>query len=86
VFPKLGHKPLDKRLAPEAIKALKPLAAKGNLETTRKIISHLNNVMNHAVNTGILHHNPLSGTRSAELTRNFICFFVFIKLYPDKYF
>jgi len=65
VFPKLGHRPIDKVLAPEAIEALKPLAAKGNLETTGKIIGHLNNVMNHAVNTGILHHNPLSGIRSA---------------------
>jgi len=65
VFPKLGHRPIDKILAPEAIEALKPLAAKGNLETTGKIIGHLNNVMNHAVNTGILHHNPLSGIRSA---------------------
>ncbi len=65
LFPKLGHRPIDKILAPEAIEALKPLAAKGNLETTGKIIGHLNNVMNHAVNTGILHHNPLSGIRSA---------------------
>jgi integrase len=68
VFPKLGHRPIDKILAPEAIEALKPLAAKGNLETTGKIIGHLNNIMNHAVNTGILHHNPLSGIRSAFQT------------------
>lgn len=68
VFPKLGHRPIDKILAPEAIEALKPLAAKGNLETTEKIIGHLNNVMTHAVNTGILHHNPLSGIRSAFQT------------------
>jgi integrase len=68
VFPKLGHRPIDKILAPEAIEALKPLAAKGNLETTGKIIGHLNNIMTHAVNTGILHHNPLSGIRSAFQT------------------
>ncbi|MFT5852169.1 MAG: integrase, partial [Colwellia sp.] len=68
VFPKLGHRPIDKILAPEAIDALKPLAAKGNFETTGKIIGHLNNVMNHAVNIGILHHNPLSGIRSAFQT------------------
>jgi integrase len=65
VFPKLGHRPIDKILAPEAIEALKPLAAKGNLETTGKIIGHLNNIMTHALNTGILLHNPLSGIRSA---------------------
>jgi len=44
------------------------LPAKGNFETTGKIIGHLNNVMNHAVNIGILHHNPLSGIRSASQT------------------
>ncbi|MFT5756327.1 MAG: integrase [Alteromonadaceae bacterium] len=65
VFPKLGNRPIDKISAPEAIDALKPLAAKGNLETTGKIIGHLNNIMTHAVNTGVLHHNPLSGIRSA---------------------
>jgi len=68
VFPRLGHRPIDKILAPEAIEALKPLAAKGNLETTGKIIGHLNNIMTHAVNTGILHHNPLTGIRSAFQT------------------
>jgi integrase len=65
VFPKLGHRPIDKILAPEAIEALKPLAAKGNLETTGKIIGYLNNIMTHALNTGILQHNPMSGIRSA---------------------
>ena len=69
VFPKLGHRPIDKILAPEAIEALKPLAAKGNLETTGKIIGHLNNIMTHAVNTGMLHHNPLTGIRSAFQTK-----------------
>ena len=65
VFPKLGHRPIDKILAPEVIEALKPLAAKGNLETTGKVIGHLNNIMTHALNTGILQHNPLTGIRSA---------------------
>jgi len=29
VFPKIGHRPIDKLLAPEVISVLKPLAAKG---------------------------------------------------------
>jgi integrase len=65
VFPKLGHRPIDKLLAPEVINALKPLAAKGSLETTSKIIGNLNEVMRFAVNTGLLHHNSLAGIRSA---------------------
>lgn len=65
VFPKLGHRPIDKILAPEAINVLKPLAARGSLETTSKLVGTINEVMRHAVNTGLLHHNSLAGIRSA---------------------
>jgi len=65
VFPKIGHRPIDKLLAPEVISVLKPLAAKGSLETTSKVIGHINEVMRYAVNTGLLHHNSLAGIRSA---------------------
>lgn len=65
VFPKLGHRPIDKLLAPEVISVLRPLAAKGTLETTSKIIGSINEVMRFAVNTGLLHHNSLAGIRSA---------------------
>jgi integrase len=65
VFPKLGHRPIDKLLAPEVIGVLKPLAAKGTLETTSKIIGNINEVMRFAVNTGLLHHNSLAGIRIA---------------------
>jgi integrase len=65
VFPSLGHRPIDKILAPEAIKSLKPLSAKGSLETTSKLIGYLNEIMNFAVNTGLLHHNSLSGIKAA---------------------
>ena len=65
VFPKIGHRPIDKLLAPEVIKALNPLAAKGSLETLQKVIGNINEIMKHAVNTGRIHHNPLSGIRSA---------------------
>jgi integrase len=68
LFPKIGHRPIDKLLAPEVIKVLKPLAGKGSLETLHKIIGHLNEVMKHAVNTGRIHHNPLAGIRSAFKT------------------
>lgn len=65
VFPKMGHRPIDKLLAPEVIGVLKPLAAKGSLETISKIIGHINEIMRYAVNTGLLHHNSLAGIRSA---------------------
>lgn len=65
IFPKIGHRPIDKLLAPEVISVLKPLAAKGSLETISKVIGHINEVMRYAVNTGLLHHNSLAGIRSA---------------------
>lgn len=65
LFPKLSHKPIDQINAPETIAVLKPLAAKGSLETTNKIIGHLNELMIHAVNTGTIHHNPLAGIKAA---------------------
>jgi integrase len=65
LFPSIGHRPIDKILAPEVIKALKPLASKGSLETLHKVIGHLNEVMKHAVNTGRIHHNSLAGIGAA---------------------
>jgi integrase len=65
LFPKIGHRPIDKLLAPEVIKVLKALANKGSLETLHKVIGHLNEIMKHAVNTGRIHHNPLTGIRAA---------------------
>ena len=64
----IGHRPIDKITAPETIKALEPLAAKGSLELTSKIIGYLNEIMTHAVNTGLLNHNPLAGIRAAFKT------------------
>ena len=65
IFPVLAHRPIDKILAPEAIAVLKPLAAKGSLETTSKLIGYLNEIMTFAVNTGLLHHNSLAGIKAA---------------------
>ncbi|MGJ8693751.1 MAG: tyrosine-type recombinase/integrase [Thalassotalea sp.] len=65
VFPQLGHRPIDKISAPETIQTLKVLAARGSLETVDKIIGHLNELMNFAVNTGVVHANPLSGIKAA---------------------
>ncbi|MBA6234069.1 MULTISPECIES: integrase domain-containing protein [unclassified Colwellia] len=68
ILPSLGHRPIDRITAPEAIKILEVLAAKGSLELTSKIIGYLNEIMIHAVNTGLLLHNPLAGIRAAFKT------------------
>lgn len=59
LFPSLGDKPIAKITAPAAIKALEPLAAKGSLETTAKLISYFNGVMIKAIHLGFISDNPL---------------------------
>ena len=65
IFPHLGDLPIHKVTAPKTIKALKPVAAKGSLETVRRLCQRLNEVMNYAVNTGLLDANCLVGIRKA---------------------
>jgi integrase len=65
VFKSLGSYPLDKLTAPIVIDSLKSLEAKGSLETLRRICQKLNEIMIWAVNTGVIHHNPLSGIKAA---------------------
>jgi integrase len=65
IMPRLGKQPVSKINAPETIETLKPVAAKGNLETVRRVCQRLNEVMNFAVNTGLTQSNPLYGIKSA---------------------
>ena len=65
IMPRLGKQPISKINAPETIETLKPVAAKGNLETVRRVCQRLNEVMNFAVNTGLAQANPLYGIKSA---------------------
>jgi integrase len=65
VFKSLGSYPLDKLTAPIVINSLKSLEAKGSLETLRRICQKLNEIMIWAVNTGVIHHNPLTGIKAA---------------------
>ncbi len=65
IFPKLGKLPISKLTAIETINTLKPIAAKGSLETVKRLCQRINEVMDFAVNTGIIYSNPLSKIHSA---------------------
>ncbi len=65
VFPNMGKMPLHKITAIKAIDTLKPVAAKGSLETIKRLCQRLNEIMVYAVNTGIIENNPLTGIRQA---------------------
>ncbi len=65
VFPQLGKYPISEITAPLTIKTLTPIAAKGSLETVKRLSQRLNEIMVYAVNTGVIHSNPLSGIKAA---------------------
>ena len=65
IIPALGNTPVHKINAPDTIKVLQPIAERQALETVRKLARWLNEVMTFAVNTGLVHSNPLSGISKA---------------------
>ncbi|MDA9272215.1 integrase domain-containing protein [bacterium] len=65
IFPSLGKLPINKISAVKTIDAIKPIAAKGSLETVKRLCQRLNEIMIFAVNTGILTANPLAGISKA---------------------
>ena len=65
IFPELGKVPIHKLQAATTIKVLEPIAAKGTLETVKRLIQRINEVMIFATNTGIIKQNPLAGIGKA---------------------
>ncbi|UPR31036.1 tyrosine-type recombinase/integrase [Vibrio crassostreae] len=59
IFPDLGACPISKIDAQTVIKKLKPLEAKGSLETVKRLCQRLNEIMVYAVNVGKLTSNPI---------------------------
>lgn len=64
VFPRLSATPVKTITAPMVIELLRPIEAKGNLETVKRLIQRLNEVMNYALNCGLIQGNPISGIRA----------------------
>ena len=65
VFPKVGDTPVRNITAPLIIELLKPIEAKGSLETVKRISQRLNEIMNYATNCGLIKANPLTGIKAA---------------------
>jgi len=63
IFPIIGARPIGEVTARMAISAIEPVAARGNLETVKRLCQRLNEIMTFAVNTGVIHHNPLAGIK-----------------------
>jgi len=61
VFPAIGEIPVQEIKARILIEALKPIKARGALETVRRLVQRINEIMIYAVNTGLIDANPASG-------------------------
>ncbi|NNS07085.1 integrase domain-containing protein [Erwinia sp. JH02] len=61
VFPAIGDIPVQEIKARKLVEALEPIKARGALETVRRLVQRINEIMIYAVNTGLIDANPASG-------------------------
>jgi integrase len=65
VFPSIGEIPVQHIKARTLVEALEPIKARGALETVRRLVQRINEIMIYAVNTGLIDANPASGVGMA---------------------
>ncbi|MEG5760502.1 integrase domain-containing protein [Enterobacter hormaechei] len=65
VFPAIGAIPVQEIKARTIVEALEPIKARGALETVRRLVQRINEIMIYAVNTGLIDSNPASGVGMA---------------------
>lgn len=61
IFPAIGEIPVQEIKARTLVEALEPIKARGALETVRRLVQRINEIMIYAVNTGLIDSNPASG-------------------------
>jgi len=65
VFPSIGEIPVQALKARTIVEALEPIKSRGALETVRRLVQRINEIMIFAVNTGLIDANPASGVGMA---------------------
>ncbi|WP_394661834.1 integrase domain-containing protein [uncultured Pantoea sp.] len=65
IFPAIGEIPVQALKARTIVEALEPIKARGALETVRRLVQRINEIMIFAVNTGLIDANPASGVGMA---------------------
>ena len=60
VFPAIGEIPVQEIKARKLVEALEPIKARGALETVRRLVQRINEIMIYSVNTGLIDANPAS--------------------------
>lgn len=65
VEPKLGGRPISEITAPEVLAALKPVEARGNLETARRLRSTIGSIFRYAIATARATNDPTGALKGA---------------------
>lgn len=65
VFPDIGNKPISELTARTFVTMLEPIKARGNLETLKRVLQRVNEVMDFAANSGLIEVNSAVNVRKA---------------------
>ncbi|MHA0954873.1 integrase domain-containing protein [Enterobacter ludwigii] len=65
VFPTIGEIPVQQIKARTLVESVEPIKARGALETVRRLVQRINEIMIYAANTGLIDANPASGVGMA---------------------
>jgi len=65
LLPAIGKLPIKMLTAPILINAMQPVAARGALETVRRLCQRINEIMDYAANIGLIMANPATGIKKA---------------------
>ncbi|WP_421670471.1 integrase domain-containing protein [Rahnella sp. EDr1-12] len=65
ILPSIQYVPVQELKARTLIQVLEPIKARGALETVRRLVQRINEIMIYAVNVGLIEANPASGIGNA---------------------
>ncbi len=65
ILPSIENVPVQELKARTLIQVLEPIKARGALETVRRLVQRINEIMIYAVNVGLIEANPASGIGNA---------------------
>lgn len=65
ILPSIENAPVQELKARTLIQVLEPIKARGALETVRRLVQRINEIMIYAVNVGLIEANPASGIGNA---------------------
>lgn len=65
ILPSIENVPVQELKARALIQVLEPIKARGALETVRRLVQRINEIMIYAVNVGLIEANPASGIGNA---------------------